>query len=696
MVPDDASSTPEREAAPRLGGAGVNVGGGVGPGVALRGLVVGNARTPSHQLHLPTPHDIEQLPAPKSEKSLLDFDRQHSPLPSGSSSFIPPVVPRLRNVPEKTKLFGQTHWLHTAEKFPVTGNFHPVDVEPSFHDAKAELFELVKETRSLRHSVKAQNAVKLEEPIRDLLSTLPSQETCRELINGYFRTLEPLYRVVHLPSFWKEYDQIWDPERVASPSEMFLMKLTLILAMGSTFYADGDDAENSNLRHLSQSWIQNAQWWLTGPSEKTTYNIDGLQVFCLLLIARQTTYNCPGATSWLSTSSLLRMAITMGLHRNPRLFGSLSLSQRETRARLWTTVLELSVQSSLDLALPINISATDYDATSPSNHNDVDFNAPYKNDPAPAGEFTDSSLQILLAKSLPLRIEVVRLLNDFKKEQSYEAALEIGAELRAACREVAAFFHSHKSITLDSTGDSLIRPTDFHLKFMDLQLRRFILFLHRDFMLQAKTNPRFYLSRKICVESSMVIASSGKHTNLGLPIADLDDLSRLSLVGRGLFKGALSFDAILVLALEIITQLDDEAAPQCEADALDEMAKATRAPLIQTLEHIHQELLHLLARGSSSMKRLLFVGAYLSQIRAMESGRPVKPAIYEAVTDMLKKCISALREIRVGATPQYSVATEDSLATDFFPMDFLSGDTAMDWDITNLLYFPTLNDSFSC
>lgn len=37
-------------------------------------------------------------------------------IPTPSSTSIPPFTPRLRHVPEKTKLFGQTHWLHTAEK----------------------------------------------------------------------------------------------------------------------------------------------------------------------------------------------------------------------------------------------------------------------------------------------------------------------------------------------------------------------------------------------------------------------------------------------------------------------------------------------------------------------------------------------------------------------------------------------------
>jgi hypothetical protein len=42
-----------------------------------------------------------------------------------SSTSIPPFTPRLRHVPEKTKLFGQTHWLHTAEKVSFQHQLQP-------------------------------------------------------------------------------------------------------------------------------------------------------------------------------------------------------------------------------------------------------------------------------------------------------------------------------------------------------------------------------------------------------------------------------------------------------------------------------------------------------------------------------------------------------------------------------------------
>ncbi|RFN53195.1 hypothetical protein FIE12Z_2543 [Fusarium flagelliforme] len=610
-------------------------------------------------------------------------------IPTPSSNSIPPFTPRLRHVPEKTKLFGQTHWLHTAEKFPVSGNFHPVEVEPSFEDAKSDFFDVLKEARSIRFGLKKQISSNLEQPIQDLRSTLPTKAVCDELIACYLRTFEPMYRIVHVPSFWKEYDRLWDSEHPSSLPTVSMVRLTLAMAIGTTFARFDSDVEINHLWRLAQTWIQNAQWWLTGPNEKTTYNLDGLQVFCLLILARQTTFNCRGATSWLSSSSLLRAAVTMGLHRDPKLFSGLSLFQKEFRARLWATVLELSIQSCLDLGLPLHLSEEDFDAPIPSNFNDSDLESTSPETPFPTDTFTDSYLQIFLAKSLRLRVGIIRLLNDIRQEKTHEKALAMGTELRTACRDVAAFFNSYKQGQTKVGHGSTLEATEFHRKLIDIQLRRFIMFLHRDFMLQAKTDPRFYLSRKVCVEAALVIASGSKGVDLDVPLQLWDDMSRLSFVGRGLFKCALSFDAMLILALEIITDLQDESTPDHESDVLKEMARAARAPLMQTLEEICRQLRCLIARGNLSLKRLLFSNAHLAHIRALEAGRPVKTAVYEAVISTLRDCVVMMREVQAATTPQESVVTSDSFDTDFLGPDMFFNNNIMEWDISDLLGFPT-------
>lgn len=564
-------------------------------------------------------------------------------------------------------------------QFQVIGKFDAKEVEPPLQDVdtRSEFASVLKDCRQLRQAIKDQESVRLNHPVPDLMGTLPTQAVCDALVDAYFRTFELIYRVIHVPSFWEEYRQFWTQPQSA-PAH-FLVKLVLILALGTTFYPNRDN--RVHLRRLAHTWIYAAQWWLVGPSEKSTVNLDGLQVGCLLLLARQTN-SLPG-TSWLSAGSVLRMAMVMGLHRTPDLFPALSVYQSEMRARLWATVLELTLLSSLDAAMPLPFSLQDVDRTLPSNLNDEQFDPETETLPTPQlnEHFTDSSIQTLLLKSLQVRVEAVQLVNNqHGPELSYETALRLGNELRSACRDIAAVFNTSQNQSWH--GGRTLGMTDFHLRFLDTYLRRYILFLHRPFMIQARKDPRFYLSRKVCLESCMVVASYANHLNL--PSDTLDDLSHLTIVGRGSFKGALSFDVISSLGLEIVTQLGEEAStrpvgssPPFIADPLDQMAKAHRAPLIQSLEHIQEQLLQIIALGNPSLKRYNFLSAILSQIRAMESGQPIQPAICETIKESLKKCHSLLQASHAASPPQDSV---DSLN--------MRTDSPLDFDLDTLVSIP--------
>ncbi|QQK40079.1 C6 transcription factor, putative [Penicillium digitatum] len=629
-----------------------------------------------------------------AEEQLSDASR---PSPSVNGWAIPATLPRLRVTPDKTKLFGPSHWLHTAEKFQVLGKFDAKEVEPSLQDvdARSEFASIFKDCRHLRQAIKAQESVRLNHPVPDLLSTLPSRAVCDVLVDAYLRTFELIYRIVHIPSFWEEYRLLWAQPQ--STSTHFLMKLVLILALGTTFYPDRSN--RVHLRRLAQTWIYATQWWLVGPSEKSTINLDGLQVGCLLLLARQTN-SLPG-TSWVSAGSVLRMAMAIGLHRTPDLFPALSVYQSEMRDRLWATVLELTLMSSLDAAMPLPFALQDIDRTAPSNLDDEQFDAETETLPTPQSSqhFSDSAVQILLLKSLPVRVEAVRLVNNqHRQELSYETALRLGNELRSACRDVAALFQTRQN--QPRNADRTLTMTNFHLRFLDTYLRRYILFLHRPFMIQARKDPRFYLSRKVCLESCIVVASYADQLNL--PSDTLDDLSHLTIVGRSSFKGALSFDVITSLGLEIVTQLEEEAStralgssPPFVTDSLDEMAKAHRAPLIRSLEHIQEQLLQIIALGNPSLKRYNFLSAILSQIRAMESGQPIQPAIYESIKESLKKCYILLQASHAASSPQASVESLTMGTDSPLGFDLDASDPALGLEIPSLLFFPGIMDTSS-
>lgn len=579
-------------------------------------------------------------------------------------------------------------------QFQVLGKFDAMnEVEASLTAAQAELTNIIKETRSLRKTAKAQEAVQLNEPFPDLLGTLPAKAICNELVHAYFRTFESIYRIVHVPTFWKEYNLFWEEPNMQPLPIHFRMKLVLILSIGTTFFSESSPkTQASSLQRQAQQWIYAAQWWLTGPSEKTTATLDGLQVSCLLILARQTVNKGPGRSTWVSTGSLIAMAQSMGLHRNPKMFPSLTPFQIQMRARLWATVLELAC---LDSSLPPCISLDDYDTSPPSNYDDQELDPTEATERVPGEGVTDSSIQILLANSLPLRLKVVRLLHDFRHEQSYQTALKVGAELKTACREVASFFHSAMSRP-PGQSRSVLKVTDFHRKFLDIYFRTYILLLQRPFMLQSKANLLFCLARKVCVESAMVIGSYANNMSLNLPSSPLDDLSRLFKVGRGVFKGPLSLDVIMVLGLEVVTQLEEEGPQHVAPDLLDEFNKAGRAPLIRTLELISDQLLQIIAQGSASTKRYLLASAYLSQIRAMETGQNVKMAVYKDAVERVKKCHSLLQEqvaqlqhLRPEHQGDVAMSIVDATTTPFLLQD---ANATGPWDVSYLLDFSLLGN----
>ncbi|PKY01702.1 C6 zinc finger domain protein [Aspergillus campestris IBT 28561] len=509
-----------------------------------------------------------------------------------------------------------------------------------FKDLKADLTNVVKDCRALRKSIKSRQSVTLNEPVADLHSTIPPKLVCDELVQCYLRTFGSMYRVLHMPSFWKSYRQFWTEPKF--PPVSFLMKLVLVLAIGTAFYSNSTGRVNNQFTHLKQKWVYAAQWWFTGPSEKTTASLDGLQVFCLLLTARK--ISGLGTSHVLSTSSLIEMAMRLGLHIDPSNFPALSALESEMRVRLWATILELALQSSLELGLPCNL-PLGFDTRPPLNINDQDI-GPGKPTIAlpsmPSNEWTDTSVLLLLHESVKPRMGIVQFVAS-PGRKSYQQALQFTADMRLACRELASAAQTFEA----SKASQGLGLTDFHKKFLDIELHRYIVALHAPFTVQARKDPRFYYSRKASLESAMVIASYAN--DLCLPSGPLDDFSNLILVGSGSFKGPLALDIISALGLELVTQLEEESSPQSLfSGSENELAKATRAPVVRILEHILDQLLQIISLGSPNLKRYNFLAAILAQLRAMQSNQCVKRVVYETVTHGIQECYGMLQSMMAG------------------------------------------------
>jgi len=384
---------------------------------------------------------------------------------------------------------------------------------------------------------------KAERPIMwhmnpDFRDYIPERALADKLIGHYLRTMESTHRILHIPHFVKEYEQYWD-DPLAIPT-VSVVKILLVMAIGSCFHQEED---HMSVKSMAQQWVYSAQSWVAAPFEKARLNLSGLQVQCLLLLARQTN-GVGGDLTWIATGSLLRTAFQMGFHRDPKYFPKMTIMHQEMRRRLWATVLEFTVQTSLDAGMPPLITTDDYDTGPPSNIDDceVSESTTVQPVPKPAKIFTQSSIQIQLLKTIDIRLRISQIINNFRIEPSYEEILGLGTEIGNAVKDAATLLNLYPA--------HLPHPTILQRNLLDLVLRRFILALHRPSAVKSGKDAKYHFSRKVCLDTSVTILSiSGYESGVVIEPGKMDDFTKLKFACGGFYK-EIFIAAGLILACE--------------------------------------------------------------------------------------------------------------------------------------------------
>ena len=398
----------------------------------------------------------------------------------------------------KTKYISQGHWMNGALLTIMKPLFNVILGKKE--SKNGDLYESMKKCKSLGRTIKARRA-----PTKlaiDFGKHIPAREVADELINSYFRTFETVYRVLHIPTFTRDYRRYW--ENPSEASSNFVVQMQLCMAIGTAFYDD-----TCSLRHLAGQWIYEAQVWLMTPatSDKSRINIPGLQTMCLVHLAREVS-GIGADLLWISAGGLVRSAMYMGLHRDPTKIPKIPRYLAEIRRRLWATILEISLQSSLDSGGPPLISLTDFDTLPPANFFDDQLvdKAPLSTSgsthpppPKPLTTFTNTSIQIALLKSYPTRLAIARYVSDFRSETSYDETLRLNSELRTATQALTGTIQSFRP----SGSAGKLKPTTFQLRLVDHLTHRFFLSLNQSYLAASQNDPKYYFSRKVSVDTSL-------------------------------------------------------------------------------------------------------------------------------------------------------------------------------------------------
>jgi hypothetical protein len=601
-----------------------------------------------------------------------------------------------RNFLHKTRCYGQSHWVHPFEqvrrlshpKFRSNNlqaqKFMRIDFLPKAGsnlqlksgDTSGEVNSLVDKCKVMARTIKAANAPQWPSFNPDLHEGIPPREVSDELIRLYLRTSEVTCRIVHIPSFWKEYEQYWTSPQSTSPVSAF--KILLVMAIGICYYQGPEQRE---LRNKAQQWIYAAQSWLAMPHEKCRLNISGVQVQCLLLSCRAI-YNIGGDLVWITAGTLLRTAINMGFHRDPKYFPRISILHAEIRRRLWATILELNLLTSLDAGMTPMVSFDDFNTEPPLNIDDdeIDESTIDPPTPKPSNVATQVSIQLAVLKSLKLRLKINCLINDFRFEPTYEEVIQLSTEL------IAIYKENHKFVSQASEASSPgnFKPTPLHRKLLDLTTQRFLIALHRPFAFKARSDPKYYYSRKVYLDSALAILahpdSKREEARIPLETEIQDDYNRLRIVNGGFLKEVMIHAAIVVY-LEMVVPLEED--PDLTfTQERNQSREPYRRLLEDTLEISRQRIA---VGGETNVKGHLFMSVMMGHLDALESGRPSEDGILEAAQSSARLCYDMMRA-RLPSTPDMNVTQEfgsgDGSNTDQTILDMPNSDvdfTMADW-----------------
>lgn len=490
---------------------------------------------------------------------------------------------------------------------------------PEIASLVAQSGEFVKKCKNTARNIKLSRPRK--SPSLPLEIGFPARDVADAMVNLYFASFESTHRVLHGPTFRAEYQQYWDSPESASIE--LRLKILMVSGIGSSLHDHGNTGNALNNADLVHQWIRAAQNWLSGPLEKDRLSINGLQLYCLTILARQM-FSVGGDLIWISTGSLVQRAMQMGLNRDPKYLPAMTPLQAELRRRLWATILELVVQSSLDSWMPPRISFDEFDTEPPSNINDGDLDqSTTVIQPHPMSTSTQTSIQLALLETLPVRLGIVQYLNNLHSEPSYPRVLELSRELTKAIQACAS-----------TTKQDSEHCTPFRRNLLDYLLRRFAIPLHMSFSSQSRAEPSYHHSLRASLDAAVAIISPGPDA----PFA------RLMAGGGGMFREGLRC-ALTAVALELLAHVEAQRLDGTlgRARAYRDMLKAAVRDLVALSERR-------IRLGETNVKSHMFLTMILAQVEAVEAGVLVELEVARSARDSLEFCHGILRE-RMGDIP---------------------------------------------
>lgn len=378
-----------------------------------------------------------------------------------------------------------------------------------------------------------------------MLSELPAKESVDLFIEIYFGTFERMWRILDIHSFFGDLVIFWQSPGAVSPD--ITIQIFLVILIGNSLVNPG---QSKLPFETSLNFWRTALSWRSAAVLVQDTDLRSIQTDALLLLTKRI-YRFDNPVSAITSVSLVRNGMLLGLHREPSLFKHFSSGEAELRRRLWYTILEIDLISSIDSGVPPSIEPDSWDTSYPSvtkddelNVTDTDHTARLFREKVGTGAIG----LVALAKSISHRMKIVKMINQINLSLPYEEVLRLGSELRMEQKLFHDRFLNSELFTQQNDYYGIVHELG------DLLFERMIFLLHKPFAIEFRSQYEF--SEYICLKTAFnmleklcLCPQPDFAQGLGNPRAAL--LSPLAETG-GFFFESDALNAALLICLFVI------------------------------------------------------------------------------------------------------------------------------------------------
>lgn len=336
----------------------------------------------------------------------------------------------------------------------------------------------------------------------EILSRFPPKPTADILVSRFFNTYDPGIHIIHGPTFQKEYDRHW-----LHPEDTPVIWLGSVYAMMCIALQSYTRAGDEPPEYRDKSWEMSKEYGdLTAQClilADITQPIAGmLETLILHLHAEYARSRDAEVGLLISTGIIARLAMRMGLHRDPGPYPGISVFQGEMRRRVWAAVRSMDLLFSAQAGLPPIVRPRDTNTEIPRNIYDDELVEGMKILPPsrPETEATPTLFLINRTRLIYKLGEAVEL-TDTLTCSSYDEVMKLDAEARELHDNISP--HLKMRMMDESARDpSTLIMQRFTL---DLLFLKIICVLHRKYLSYARVQSRFSYSRKAVIDASLLM-----------------------------------------------------------------------------------------------------------------------------------------------------------------------------------------------